>query len=127
MLGVCDQDQLELPEWTTLKQRARLPVSLPDFLAKAGPLPMLPDTRRGFRRMYLRIQAVLSYHEQLYAVYVSDVSRTGAGFFSPVQLLPSTPIKIWLPDGRQLDLVSKYCVRLEPCCYRCGAKFAISR
>jgi hypothetical protein len=126
MLGICDQEQLAPPEWDSIEQRARLPVSVEDFLDKQGPMPVSPDSRRRYHRMYMRIRAVLRYHETFYAVYMSDISRSGIGFFSPVQLLPCAVIDIWLPDGRQLRLKTKNCVRLEETCYRCGALFAAS-
>jgi hypothetical protein len=124
MLGVGNRSELEPPDWATIEQRVHLPDELVEFLEKQGPMPVAPDSRRGYHRMYMRSQVVLRYHETFYAGYMLDVSRSGVGFYSPIQFLPCTPIDVWLRDGRQLQVLMKRCVRLEQSCYRCGAVFA---
>ncbi|MCO6043512.1 PilZ domain-containing protein [Aeoliella sp. ICT_H6.2] len=123
MLGGCDQVQLTVPAWEALPDRARLPEVPAAYLDKEGPMPVMPESRRNYHRLYLRTPAVLLYHDQFYAAYLSDLSRSGVGLFSPVQLLPVSDIQIWMADGQSLKLRTKNCVRLESCCYRCGAEF----
>lgn len=123
MLGSCNQEQLTVPAWDSLPDRAQLPHQPDEYLAKEGPMPVKPDSRRRFHRMYLRSPAVMLYHDRFYAVYLSDVSRTGAGLYAPMQLLPASNVQLWLADGRCLQLRIKNCVRLEDRCYRCGAEF----
>ncbi|WP_425397594.1 PilZ domain-containing protein [Aeoliella sp.] len=123
MLGSCGQEQLTVPAWESIADRARLPLLADEYLDKQGPMPVKPDSRRGYHRMYLRSHAVMLYGDRFYAAYLSDVSRTGAGFYSPVQLLPASRIQLWLADGRHVCVTVKNCVRLEDQCYRCGAEY----
>lgn len=123
MLDGCDQLQLTVPAWESLLLRARLPQESDEYLDKEGPMPVMPDSRRRFHRKYLRTPAVLLYQDQFYAAYLSDVSRSGVGLYSPVQVLPVSDVQLWVTDGRILKLRTKNCVRLDECCYRCGAEF----
>lgn len=125
MLGFCDQEKLTLPEWDAVPSRARLPVAEEEFLAKEGPLPIAPESRRSYNRLYMRTRALAMYNGEFHAIYLSDISRSGLGIFSPIQLLPSAAVSIFLPNGRQLDTTLKTCVRVEDACYRCGVEFGM--
>lgn len=124
MLGVGNQQGLVIPQWDDLALRARLPSDAADFSCKSGPLPIMPGSRRGYHRVYLRNRAILSYSGSYYGVYTLDVSRTGVGLCSPIQLLPCAEVTLWLSDGRELRLGTKVCIRLEEYCYRCGVLFS---
>lgn len=126
MLGGGDQLQLTVPAWDSISARARLPQGVEEYHDKQGPMPVMPDSRRNFHRIYLRTPAVLLYHGQFLAGYLSDVSRSGVGLYSPVQLLPVSDIQVWLADGQTLRLRTKNCLRIEERCYRCGAEYCKS-
>jgi len=123
MLGVCDQVELAPPEWETIALQAELPATAAEFFSRQGATPIMPDTQRGYHRMFLRTHAVLRYQGEYYAAYLADISRSGVGFVSPVQLLPCEAIDVWIQDGRHLTLLTKRCIRLGPNCYNCGAVF----
>lgn len=122
MLDICDRSQVA-PVWSEISSRAVLPKSEGEFFGKKGPTPLMPDTRRRFHRMYLRLEAVLRYENQYHAVYLVDLSRSGVGIVSPVQLFPRAPLELGLPDGRDLVLETKWCVRLGANCYHAGGEF----
>lgn len=123
MLDSGTQLPLKAPAWQSLPVRARLPEMPTEYLDKEGPMPVMPDSRRGYHRQYMRTPAVLFYREQFYAAYVADLSRSGVGLYSPVQLFPVSDILLWVVDGSRLQLRTKNCVRLDECCYRSGAEF----
>jgi hypothetical protein len=125
VLDSCDRIEI-VPAWGEILSQAVLPVSEAEFFSKQGPTPLMPDSRRGFHRMYLRTSVVLQYENQFHAAYLLDISRSGVGLISPVQLLPSAPIELWLPDGRHMELQTKRCVRCAERCYQCGGEFTCS-
>lgn len=125
MLDIADQNDL-VPAWHEVDSRAALPVAPQEFLAKEGPTPVLPMSRRSFHRMHFRTTAVLRYQDEFHAGYLVDLSRSGVGLISPVQLLPAAELELWLPDGRHLNLRAIRCVRVAAHCYHCGAEFAKS-
>ncbi|MCO6043514.1 PilZ domain-containing protein [Aeoliella sp. ICT_H6.2] len=124
MLDISSQEQLNVPNWGSLPDKVQLPQRLVDFLEKEGPMPVKPDSRRGYHRMYLRSRAVMLYHDRFYAVYLSDVSRTGAGFYTPVQVLPASSVQLWMEDGQCFRVRARNCTRMGDRCYRCGGVFS---
>lgn len=124
MLDLNDECQITPPAWSDIELRAQVPGAINEFLGKQGPMPVAPNSRRGYHRMYMRTPAVMRYQGDFYAIYMSDLSRSGAGLVSPVQLLPCAIIEVWLAEGRMLRVTTKNCLRLDENCYRCGVIFA---
>ncbi len=124
MLDLSDQCQVTPPAWSEIEYRARVPGAVDEFLNKQGPMPVAPESRRGYHRMYMRTSAVLRYQGEFYAIYMCDLSRTGAGLLSPVQLLPCKLVEVWFADDRMLRVTTKNCLRIDENCYRCGVLFA---
>jgi hypothetical protein len=103
----------------------RLPVRAPNPIEgdiDASRDSLEPYEKRKFVRLRCQGRAILNRRDEHLAVYVVDVSRSGIGLISPVQLFPSEFVGLTTPD-RQLSLRVVRCIRLGPGCFHCGCKF----
>jgi hypothetical protein len=121
MLTALEEHQVRIPAWDSLPVRTQLPIELRAYFEKDGPMPVKPDSRRGYHRWYLRMKVVLLYQGQYCAAYVSDLSRSGIEILSPVDVEEGDLLTAYTPEGRVLTARVKNCIRLEDGCYRCGA------
>lgn len=111
--------------WEAVEQKTRLPEDFEAFRAPRGPTPLQFDTRRAYRRFFLRHKAILNRQETLLAVYTKDVSRQGIGILTPVQLLPRERVQLRLPSGVEYQLEIARCRRVVAGCYECGTRFVL--
>ena len=125
MLELDDKKSVAIPAWTAIPLRAALPEKLGDYFGRSGVMPSLPDSRRGYHRKYMRAKAVAQYQDKFLAVYLADISRSGLGFYSPIQIFPCEVMNMWLGREGHIQLVAKTCVRIGHACYRCGAQFKV--
>ena len=109
--------------WSRLAERADLPCSPDEYFDNTGPLPTVVDSRRRFHRIYLRSVAVIWDGERPLAGYARDVSRLGAGFYSPVQLFPGDVVAFGLPGKPPISVEITRCIRRRQRCYECGSVF----
>jgi hypothetical protein len=103
----------------------RLPVRAPDPIGgdfDGSHEPPQSFEKRKFVRLRCQGRAILERELEHLAVYVVDLSRTGIGIISPVQLFPSELVELATPD-RRLPLRVVRCIRLGPDCYHCGCRF----
>ena len=110
-------------EWGEIPSRAEVPRDLEGYFNREGPTPSCLDESRALHRFYLRQRAVLEADGKLHAGYTRDVSRSGMGLISPVQLFPLEEVQIWLPERAAINLRVVRCERLDDRCYACGAVF----
>lgn len=115
----------ELDAMTFDERWERLPVKAPD--PNAGGQEASGDSAHAFeKRKFVRLRcqgrAILDRQAERLAVYVVDLSRSGIGILSPVQLFPSELVQLTTPD-RRLPLCVVRCVRLGPDCFHCGCRF----
>jgi hypothetical protein len=123
MLDLIDATTLTEASWHELVSRAELPFSWQEYVAGAGTVQSTPEDTRKFCRIALRSIAIVFIDEQAHAAYAKDVSKVGMGFYSPVNLLPRTFIRIWVPGRSLLRLRVSRCRRLGERCFECGGLF----
>jgi len=126
MLDIRDATTLSELDWEQLPSRAELPCSWPEYAAGAGTVHTRPDSTRQFCRVALRSIAIAWVGDAAHAVYTKDVSKTGMGFYSPIQLLPRASVRIWVPGRSVLGLRVSRCKRLGERCFECGTQFEVS-
>ena len=110
-------------EWDAVALKTDLPEDFESFRAARGPAPLAFDTRRAYRRFFLRNKAILETGDVSLAIYTKDVSRQGIGVLTPVQLLPKTKVRLRLPAGDIYQLEIARCRRIAAGCYECGTRF----
>ena len=125
MLDSSFKKELSENTWNILPSRANLPCCWKEYFSQTGATRMESFSQRRYHRFHLRGIAILIRGNTYHAVYTKDLSRMGLGFYAPIQLLPKERIKIWLPQGKILDLTSARCFRLDTACYECGCLFHI--
>ena len=123
MLDLVDATTLSEEAWHELTPKAELPCTWQEYMAGAGATSQKADSMRRYIRVALRSLAIVIVDEQPYAAYAKDVSKAGFGFYSPVQLVPKTLARVWLPGHSLLRLRVTRCRRLGPNCYECGSVF----
>src|SRR5688572_10820884 len=126
MLDLLDATALSAEAWELLTPRAELPSSMQEYMATAGAVSQKPDSTRKYVRVALRSIAIVIVDDQPIAAYAKDVSKSGFGFYSPVQLFPKTIARAWLPGHSALRLRVTRCRRLGPNCYECGSVFEVT-
>ena len=126
MLDLLDATTLNEAAWTELVPRAELPCTLQEYLASGGAMSQKADSTRQYVRVALRSIAIIIIDDQPYAAYAKDVSKSGLGFYSPVQLFPKTIARAWLPGHSLLRLRLTRCRRLAPNCFECGGVFEVA-
>jgi hypothetical protein len=105
-------------EWSSLPVRAR---ARADGRMPAG-ATLGSSEQRKFSRFRCNGQAILQRQTDRLAALVVDISRSGVGIISPVQLFPCELVLLTTPQGRFPARVVS-CVRLDAACYRCGCRF----
>lgn len=106
--------------WSELPVRASVPSE--DYLEVSGPAPAHPDDRRRFARFRCRGRAILERGSDRLAAYTADISRSGMGIISPVQLLPRESVEV-TTSRQKLPLLVVWCLRLGNNSYQCGCLF----
>lgn len=106
--------------WSQLPCRAGIPSQ--NYLDVRGPAPAHPNERRRFVRFRYRGRAIVERDGNRMAGYTVDVSRSGMGIISPVQLFPSECVQV-TTVRQNFSLTVVWCVRLGQDCYQCGCKF----
>jgi len=116
--------QLIAELWDLTTHKVQLPESTAnEFLEANGPTPAYYDDHRAFLRFRLRTKAVLKRGDESLGAYLTDISRKGAGFLSPVQLMPKEIVQLTLAT-RKVRVEVTRCRRIEKDCFECGGKFA---
>ena len=82
------------------------------------------DSRRAFGRYAYGSRGILIADGATYGIYITDVSRTGVGFRSPVQLFPRDTPTLVLPGVKKVEVSIRRCRRQAEQSYQCGAIFA---
>jgi hypothetical protein len=118
---------VNLQRWEQLERRTQLLCSWRKYVRDNGAARICADSRRRFERIPLRAPAILYVAGEFSAAYAKDVSRTGVGFLSPVNLLPRQSVELQLMDGKILRLRVTRCRRLGPACYECGTLFDLAK
>jgi len=112
-------------QWTAAELTTCLPEDFEAFRAARGATPLQFNTRRNYRRFFLRSKAILTRREARLGVYTKDVSRKGIGILSPIQLFPKERIQLQLPSGAKYGLEVVRCRRVAANCYECGTQFTL--
>src|SRR6187401_1787167 len=120
MLDLLDATTLNEAAWAELGPRAELPCTLQEYMASGGAMSQKANSTRQYVRVALRSIAIIIVDDHPYAAYAKDVSKSGFGFYSPIQLFPKTIIRAWLPGHSLLRLRVTRCRRLAPNCFECG-------
>jgi hypothetical protein len=123
MLDLIDATTLTEASWQQLPSRAELPCTWQEYMAGAGTVQTSPEDTRKYCRIALRGIAIVFVDEQAYAAYAKDVSKVGMGFYSPVNLLPRTFVRVWVPGRSLLRLRISRCRRLGERSFECGGLF----
>lgn len=111
--------------WRTLDSKAVLPAREEVFFNRRGPTVVMENSQRRFHRYFARTKALLRIDGITHGVYIRDLSRSGIGFISPVQLFPRQRVSVQLLGNRHLVLENVRCRRLAPQSYECGAMFVV--
>lgn len=109
--------------WKQAQSTVRLPRSLDLHDAHQELLSNVHAPLRTFDRYDWQTRCILLHEETLYGIVTRDISRTGVGFFSPVEMRPGQLAEIILPGLRLLSIKSLHTTRLESDCFECGACF----
>ena len=124
MLGLDNAAVIDA-KWAAAKSKTQLPMAVAEFFAPSGPLPVQNADRRTHPRHFLRCRALIHVNGETHAIYLQDVSRTGIGLLSPVQLFPCQRIVAHTGNQRRYTLEVKRCRRVAPNCYECGTTFVL--
>ena len=111
--------------WEATESKTVLAVSEEDFFSARGELTECTTSRRAHERHFLRSPAIIKCGHQTHAVYLKDVSRTGIGLLSPVQLFPRQQFLMLLTEQIRYRLQTIRCRRVGPKCYECGTVFLL--
>jgi hypothetical protein len=111
--------------WPTLDSKAALPANADAFFDRRGPMAVMENSQRRFHRYFSRTKALLQSDGVTHGIYIRDISRSGVGFISPVQLFPRQRVCVQLLGSRHLVLENVRCRRLAPRSYECGAMFVV--
>ena len=123
MLDLSNQETIVVPAWDSIALQAELPCSTKEFFEKSGAMPIMPDSRRQYNRTYGRKQVVIEYKGEFLAGYLTDISRSGLGVISPVQMFPFDQLQGWLSENSSTKLRVKRCRREGERCYVVGCVF----
>lgn len=125
MLG-CGHEQLLMAElWELTETKVQIPAALASgFTDLRGPTSRFYDDKRDFHRFFLRGKAVVKRNGKKLGAYTKDVSRSGVGFLSPVQLMPKERVCLTLATA-ELTLEVSRCQRVEQACFDCGGRFVL--
>ena len=125
MLDLRDATTLGEQDWERLPSRTELPWSWHQYASGAGAVSKKLDSTRQYCRIALRSIAIIWQGDDAHAVYTKDVSKSGIGFYSPVQLLPKAAIELWVPGRSVLRLKVSRCKRIADRCFEIGTLFEI--
>ena len=109
--------------WERSEDQALLPAHMREGEPKEGRLPINPDSRRAFGRLYFNKRAILLLGRRTHGVFVKDISKSGAGFYAPMQLFPRDTAWLLLPGEKKVQIEVRRCRRIDARCYECGAVF----
>lgn len=123
MLDILNATTLSEADWRQLPLRAELPCSWEEYASSGGVSHERAGSTRKHCRVSLRSIAIIVDGEQQYGSYAKDVSKSGLGFYSPVNLLPRTIVRLWLPGRAILRLRITRCRRLGERSYECGSVY----
>ena len=123
MLDICDATTLSEEAWRELASRTELPCSWQEYVTSGGVSHTKADSTRKYCRVSLRSIAIVIDGDQQHAAYAKDVSKSGLGFYSPVNLLPRTIVSLWVPGRALLRLRITRCRRLGERSYECGSVY----
>jgi hypothetical protein len=117
-----------------LSERTRweieLPEALEDFFQEAGPMPSMPGDERRAVRLRVRTKSVMLSEVALpaiprgtqpFGIYMSDISRYGAGFLAAEQFFPIEQVRLLLPTF-WLSVRVVRARRLGPRCFHIGTE-----
>jgi hypothetical protein len=125
MLDLRDATTLSEQDWERLPSRTELPWSWHQYASGAGAVSKKLDSTRQYCRIALRSIAIIWQGDGAHAVYTKDVSKSGIGLYSPVQLLPKAAIQLWVPGRSLLKLKVSRCKRIADRCFEVGTLFEI--
>lgn len=112
--------------------RAMLPE---EFFHKQGYVPCHVNDRRRFARLFYRVATEMRPLGNLPAfpreaswstVYLSDLSRSGAGFISPSEFYPGEHLELQLSALGAKGLVVKRCRKSPEGCFEIGCEFVVA-
>ncbi len=126
MLGISHETKLSVQLWKSLPSRASLPCPLEEFLDIQIGQRAVFNSKRLHARKPLRTAAIALLADGLHACYVKDISRMGVGFYAPINLLPKKIVRLWLPNGKILQLSITRCRRRCDNCFECGGTFHLA-
>jgi len=109
--------------WESLPIRATFLHGVEDRLVRNGDNASSGQPRRTTQRVDAHLLAALRADGEWLAGYVRDVSATGLGILSPIQLFPRQRVDVWVPEQQPLRLTIRRCRRLDEKCYSCGGAF----
>jgi hypothetical protein len=121
MLDSCDEKNVIEALWEQIGCKICLPEDEKVFLGVQGPLPILFQDRRKFRRFYCRTRGLLLQDNVLEAVYIGDLSRGGVSFYCFHQLMPQDRVELIFPNGEVLQAMIQRCQKRRYHCFLCGA------
>lgn len=122
MLGISDEKTLD-EIWQKLDSKAALVTDLDEFLSKSGMKSAIET--RDYMRYYFRCRGIIQSEAKYHGVFMRDCSRSGMGFFSPIQLFPREHIQLWTDRKRCYQLEITRCRRIQANCYKCGAIYLL--
>jgi hypothetical protein len=122
MLDSSDETGVIQALWEQIGCKICLPEEEKDFLGVQGPLPILFEDRRKFRRFYCRTRAILLQDGAPEAIYIGDLSRGGISFICSHQLMPHDRVELIFPNGELLQARVQRCQKRRFHCFLCGAE-----
>jgi hypothetical protein len=126
MLDIGPEAALTEDDWASLPSRAELPCSWAQYAAGQGGTHNKPNSRRQYARIGLRRMAILWVDGEPHAAYTTDVSKIGVGFYSPVNIMPNTVVRLWISGQSVFPVRVRRCRRLQERCFDCGAVFVVA-
>jgi hypothetical protein len=132
MLDGVSQKRSDARRLTIEMVRAMLP---DEFFMKQGYVPCQVNDRRRFARLFYRVETDLRPLGNLPAfprepawstVYLSDLSRSGAGFISPAEFYPGEQVELQFSALGTKCLVVKRCRKSPEGCFEIGCEFVVA-
>lgn len=123
MLDIGDVAKLSEQVWLRLTSRVELPEKLAADMRNVAGNSLYTECKRQYARRTFHKPVIVIDGKNHHACFSKDLSRTGLGFYSPINFLPKKLIRMWLPNGEVLLVRITRCRRLGERCYEIGSRF----
>ncbi|WP_425399556.1 hypothetical protein [Aeoliella sp.] len=109
--------------WKQAHSTVQLPPTMELHSPHAKSPPKIHTALHSFDWYKWQTRCILLCGETLFGILSRDLSRSGIGFYSPIEVRPGETAEVVLPSLRVLKIKSLHSTKLNDVCYECGACF----